>query len=42
MTFGFEKCAMTAMKRGKLIYSDEIDLPEGIIKSLVDKESYWK
>ena len=41
MTFGIEKCAMVEMKRGKLIDSDGLDLPEGQkIKSLQDEEAY--
>ena len=41
MTFGIEKCAMVEMKRGKLIDSDGLDLPEGQkIDSLQDEEAY--
>ena len=41
MTFGIEKCAMVEMKRGKLIDSDGLDLPEGEkIGSLQDEEAY--
>ena len=41
MTFYIEKCAMVEMKRGKLIDSDGLDLPEGQkIKSLQDEEAY--
>ena len=40
MTFGIEKCAMVEMKRGKLIDSDGLDLPEGEkIRSLQDEEA---
>ena len=35
MEFGIENCAMIEMKRGKMIYSKEIQLPSGEkIKSL--------
>ena len=41
MTFGIEKCAMVEMKRGKLINSDGLDLPESQqVKSLQDEETY--
>ena len=41
MTFGIKKCAMVEMKRGKLIDSDGLDLPEGEkIRSLQDEEAY--
>ena len=41
MTLVIEKCAMVEMKRGKLIDSDGLDLPEGgKIRSLQDEEAY--
>ena len=41
MEFGIEKCAMIEMKRGKMIYSEGIQLPSGEkIKSLEEDEGY--
>ena len=41
MEFGIEKCAMLVMKRGKIVKSEGIELPEGkVIKSLQEGESY--
>ena len=40
MEFGIEKCAMLALKRGKLVTSNGIKLPdESVINSLKDGES---
>ena len=39
--FGIDKCAMLVMKRGKIVKSDGIQLPNGkVIKSLEKGESY--
>ena len=41
MEFGIEKCAMLAMKKGKIVKPVGIELPDGkIIKSLEEGESY--
>ena len=39
--FGIDKCAMLVMKKGKIVKSDGIQLPNGkVIKSLEKGESY--
>ena len=41
MEFGIQKCAMVELKRGKMIQSNGIDLPEGQkLKSLEEGEGY--
>ena len=41
MEFGIEKCAMLVLKRGKVVSSNEIKLPdESVIRSIKDGESY--
>ena len=41
MEFGIEKCAMLVMKKGKIVKSVGIELPDGkVIKSLQEGESY--
>ena len=41
MGFGIQKCAMVELKRGKMIQSNGIDLPEGQkLKSLEEGEGY--
>ena len=41
MGFGIEKCAMLVMKKGKIVKSVGIELPDGkVIKSLQEGESY--
>ena len=41
MEFGKEKCAMLVMKKGKIVKSIGIELPDGkVIKSLQEGESY--
>ena len=41
MEFGVEKCAMLVMKKGKIVKSVGIELPDGkVIKSLQEGESY--
>ena len=41
MQFGFDKCAMLVMKKGKIVKSDGIQLPnDQVIKSLEGGESY--
>lgn len=41
MTFGIEKCAIVEMKRGKLIESDGLNLPEGQMQPISTLE-YWR
>ena len=41
MEFGIEKCAILVMKKGKIVKSVDIELPDGkVIKSLQEGESY--
>ena len=41
MQFGIDKCAMLVMKKGKIVKSDGIQLPnDKVIKSLQEGESY--
>ena len=41
MQFGIDKCAMLVMKKGKIVKSDGIQLPNNkVIKSLEERESY--
>ena len=41
MQFGFDKCAVLVMKKGKIVKSDGIQLPnDQVIKSLEGGESY--
>ena len=41
MQFGTSKCAMLKMKRGKIMQSDGIELPNGeTIKSLENEKRY--
>ena len=41
MEFGIEKCAMLVLKRGKVVSSNGIKLPdESVIRSIKDGESY--
>ena len=41
MEFGIEKCAMLVMKKGKIVKSVGVELPDGkVIKSLLKRESH--
>ena len=41
MQFGIDKCAMLVMKKGKIVKSDGIQLPNGkVVISLEEGESY--
>ena len=41
MEFGIENCAMLVMKKGKILKSVDIELPDGkVIKSLQEGKSY--
>ena len=41
MEFGIENCAMLVMKKGKIVKSVDIELPDGkVIKSLQEGKSY--
>ena len=41
MQFGIDKCAMLLMKKGKIVKSDGIQLPnDKVMKSLEEEESY--
>jgi len=41
MSFGLEKCAHLSLRRGKVVASDEIVLPDGqLIKSLSHDDTY--
>ena len=41
MQFGIEKCAILVIKKGKIVKSDDIELPnDKVIKSLEEGESY--
>ena len=41
MEFGIEKCAMLVIRKGKIVKSVDIELPNGkVIKSLQESESY--
>ena len=40
MEFGIEKCAMLVMKRGKQLITERIELPNQVIRTLGEKETY--
>ena len=41
MKFGMEKCAMLVMKKGKIVKTVDIELPDGkVIKLLQEGQSY--
>ena len=41
MRFGMEKCAMSAMEKGRIVKLVGIELPDGkVIKSLQEGEGY--
>ena len=40
MQFGFDKCAVLKMKRGKQIHCEGIDLSDGIVTEETDKKGY--
>ena len=40
MQFGFDKCAVLKMKRGKQVHCEDIDLGDGVVIEGADEEGY--
>ena len=40
MQFGFDKCAVLKMKRGKQVHCEGIDLGDGVVTEEADEEGY--
>ena len=40
MQFGFDKCAVLKMKRGKQVHGEGIDLGDGVVIDVADEEGY--
>ena len=40
MEFGIKKCGILTMKRGKIVKSEGINLPDGVVMKQVGQEGY--
>ena len=40
MQFGFDKCAVLKMKRGKQVHCEGIDLGDGVVIDVADEEGF--
>ena len=42
MEFGIKKCGMLVMKKGKIVESDGIQLPDGKTIKIAEQDGLWK